>query len=295
MKILDAHRQFIRHCALEEGLSALTLKAFKCSINVMIARTGVTRTSELSLSVVRGFFYDGLEKHHWSYWTYANHHKYLRRFFQWCVEQGYMADDPTRLIKKPRKPQVLPRRLSHEQAQQVLYASFNYSWRYDFERVRNHAIIATFLYTGIRASELRHLLISDLDLDAGTLFVRRGKGCKDRYVPVHHKLQRILVRYISERKRHGRKSPALFTGTLSDRPLSYKAVHRICRIISRDSGVRFTPHCLRHTFGSIAIEQDMGLVQLKEVMGHSNIASTMLYLKMSPQALRDSLNRLDLV
>ena len=57
---------------------------------------------------------------------------------------------------------------------------------------------------------------------------------------------------------------------------------------------RTPPHCLRHTFGSVAIEQNMGLVQLKEIMGHSNISSTMIYLRMSPKGLRESLDRIEL-
>jgi site-specific recombinase XerD len=138
------------------------------------------------------------------------------------------------------------------------------------------------------------LQLTDINLTDGVLLVREGKGGKDRYVPIHHKLVYILKRYLVERKRMNKQSPYLFVGAKSDLPLNYKDVNKLCRKISRATGVKFTPHCLRHTFGSVAIEQDMGLVQLKEIMGHSNISSTMIYLKMSPQGLKDSLNRLEL-
>ena len=208
--------------------------------------------------------------------------------------RGHIRRNPIIDIKKPRKPQTLPRRLTYEQAQRILYASFNHDWRYVFERSRNHAIIAVFLFTGLRAQELLDLQVIDINLETGVLLVREGKGGKDRYVPIHHKLAYILKRYLAEKKRMNKQSPYLFVGAKSDLPLSYKDINKICHKISRATGVKFTPHCLRHTFGSVAIEQEMGLMQLKEIMGHSNIMSTMIYLKMSPKGLKDSLNRLEL-
>ncbi|MBN2527757.1 MAG: tyrosine-type recombinase/integrase [Deltaproteobacteria bacterium] len=249
---------------------------------------------DIGVELLRDFFYEGKERFHWSYWHYCNHYKYLKKFLGWCVENGYSKVNPMDKIRKPKKPQSLPRRLTHQQAQSILYTSFNYRWRYKFERPRNHAIIATLLYTGLRARELINLQMVDVNLGADVILVRSGKGNKDRYVPVHSKLSYILKQYLIERMATGKMSPYFFTSALRDEPLCYQALGKICRRISGATGVKFTPHCLRHTFGSVAIEQDMGLVQLKEIMGHSNISSTMIYLKMSPAGLKTSLNRLDL-
>ena len=86
----------------------------------------------------------------------------------------------------------------------------------------------------------------------------------------------------------------MFVGAQSNFPLQYRDVAKICRKISAKSGVGFTPHCLRHTFGSVAVEQGIGVVQLKEIMGHSDIASTMIYMSMSSKNLQESLNRVEL-
>lgn len=176
----------------------------------------------------------------------------------------------------------------------MLYASFNHTWRYEFERIRNHAMIATFLYTGLRAEELLTLELIDVDLESGVLLVRAGKGGKDRYVPLHPKLRYILRRYLQERSRLGRNTLRLFVSATRDRGLSYKALTRVCRVLSQATGVKFTPHALRHTFGSVAVEQQMGLAQLKEILGHQDISSTMIYVKMSPGALKDSMSRVEL-
>ncbi len=294
MQILELHQRFRRYCAVEEGLSNRTIRAMEGTFKTLLRRSSAECIEEMSTELLQELFYEGKEQHQWSYWHYMNHYKYLKKFLDWCVLRGYIKRNPIIDIKKPKKPQTLPRRLTFEQAQRILYASFNHDWRYIFERHRNHAIIAVFLYTGLRAQELLDLQVADINLTAGVLLVREGKGGKDRYVPIHHKLSYILKRYLGERKRMNKQSPYLFVGAKSDHSLNYKDINKLCRKISRAVGVVFTPHCLRHTFGSVAIEQEMGLVQLKEIMGHSNIASTMIYLKMSPQGLRDSLNKLEL-
>ena len=293
-ELLALHRRFRRYCAVEEGLRPRTVDMMGCCMGTFARRTGVRGVGEITSAVLQDFFYEGSERRHWSYWHYANHHKYLRKFLDWCVARGHLKSNPISAVGLPRKPQALPRRLSHAQAQAILYASFNHPWRYAFERHRNHAMVATLLYTGLRAAELLALQLVDVDLEAGALLVRAGKGGKDRYVPVHRKLRYILKRYLAERGRVGRTVPQLFVSSTRDRPASYKTLGSVCRTLSEATGVKFTPHCLRHTFGSVAIEQRMGLVQLKEIMGHSSITSTMVYLRMSPEGLRDSLDRIEL-
>lgn len=294
MNIRETHRRFRRYCAIEEGLSITTLQSMKVIIGTFLKRTGIENIEEMTIRVLKEFFYEGKEKYQWSYYNYCNYHKYLKKFLNWCVAEKHLKNNPILEIKIPKKPQNLPRRLTQTEAQKILYTSFSHEWFYEFERPRNHAIIATFLFAGIRAKELRNLYMMDVDLNNGTIFIRAGKGNKDRYIPIHYKLKSTLQLYIDQRKKAGKKSLYLFTGAQSNLPLAYKSIAKICQKISISGGVKFTPHQLRHTFGSVSIEQGIGLVQLKEIMGHSNIHSTMIYLRMSPKGLRDSLNKLEM-
>jgi site-specific recombinase XerD len=294
MDILELHTRFRRYCAVEVGLSPRTLHAMGSAVRTFVRRTGAMNLSEITLDLVQGFFYEGRERYQWSFWSFSNYHKYFKRFFGWCIGQGFMTDNPILAIGLPPRPQKLPRRLSFEDAQRILYAAFNCPWQYEFERTRNHAIIAALLYTGLRAQELLNLEVIDLDLNAGHLLVRCGKGAKDRYVPMHHKLRYILKRYLSDRQRLRKESPFLFTGVKSGKPLGYKDLSRVCRRVSREAHVSFTPHQLRHTFASVSIDQGMGVMQIKEILGHSNIASTMIYVKLSTRSLHDGLNKVEL-
>ena len=288
------HRHFLNHCSIQEGLRPRTIALMKSCMHTLRERTAARELSQLTPARLQDFFYEGRERYQWSYWHYSNHLKHLRKFFSWCMKQGHLDSNPVEGLGKPKKPKSLPRRLSLSEAQRILYASFNHPWRYTFERYRNHALIATLLYTGVRAAELLALQQLDLDLQAQTLLVRQGEGGKDRYIPIHPKLRYILQRYLKEHGRQERGTLHLFPSAQGNRALGYKGLLRCCHTLSKATGVRFTPHCLRHTFGSVAIDQRMGLVHLKNIMGHSSIQSTMVYLSLSTQGLKESVERIDL-
>lgn len=294
MNLIDLHHRFLRYCAIEEGLSQNTLNDLKSKIGTFMKRTGVDEISDVSLDLVQEFFYEGHDRYQWSYYTYCNYHKYLKKFFAWCVERKHMKKNPILEIKKPKRPQRLPRRLKEEDIQKILYTAFSMNYRYHFEQTRNHAIMATYIYTGLRRSELIKLQLTDLDLEAGTILVRQAKGNKDRIVPIHYKLKPILKRYLADRKKARKESMHLFVGARGSKPLTESGIKRIYERIREASGVHFTPHQLRHTFASVAVEQGLALPKVQQILGHSSLQSTMIYLKMSSKALSEGLNGLEL-
>ncbi|MBN2086856.1 tyrosine-type recombinase/integrase [Candidatus Peregrinibacteria bacterium] len=223
-----------------------------------------------------------------------NYHKYLKKFFNWCVLNRYMKKNPILEIKKPKRPQRLPRRLTEDEARKILYTAFSHSWRYEYERSRNHAIIATLLYSGLRRNELLNLELMDVNLDTGILLIRQGKGGKDRYVPIHHKLKYVLKRYLTDRKIAKKESMYLFVSSQSNRPLTESGIKGIFQTLRKMTNIYFTPHQLRHTFGSVAVEQNVALPKVQQIMGHSDIQSTMIYVKMSSKALSAGLNAVEL-
>ncbi len=292
--ILNIHARFRRSCTLEEQLSKNTVRAYRICMEVFLKRTGITEFREIDLAVLREFFYEGREVYQWSYSSFVNHRQYLKKFFDWCIAEGYMDQNLVSNIKKPKRPKSLPRRLTFEEGQRILSAALSYRWRYEFENARNYAIMAVFLYTGLRCEELLNLRWIDVNLDEKNLLVRQSKGNKDRNVPIHSKLIYPVKQYIRAFKRLKKRSEYFFTGVQSNSRLNYKDVATICKKVSASVNIKFTPHCLRHTFGSVAIEQGLGIVQLRDIMGHSDIQSTMIYLSMSSQSLREGINKLDL-
>ena len=294
MELIELHRQFRRYCSIEEGLSINTLHDLESKIKTFVKRTGVEKLSGIDLGVIREFFYEGKERYAWSFYTFENYHKYLKKFFNWCVLNKYMKKNPILEIKKPKRPQRLPRRLDGDEPQKILYTAFSLDWKYAYEKVRNYTIIATFLYAGLRRNELTNLELTDINLDDDSMLIRHGKGNKDRYVPIYYKLKPILKRYLLDRKMANKESMYLFVGAKSNKPLTESGIKGIFKRLQIGSGIYVTPHKLRHTFASMAVEKDVALPKVQQILGHSSIQSTMIYLKMSPKALNTGLNAVDL-
>jgi len=154
--------------------------------------------------------------------------------------------------------------------------------------------MAVLLYTGLRASELLNLKVSDISFQSGKILVEEGKGGKDRVIPVYRKLERILRRYMDARARLDKTSMYLFTGVRSEKRLNYKNLQIICKRISQEIKIQFTPHQLRHTFASVCVEKEMPLPQLQQVMGHSDIKTTMIYVSVTQKATMDAFSKIDL-
>ena len=137
MNILELYKKFHRYRKSEIGSAPNTLRDFKSKIQTFMKRTGAIEISDIDMGMVQEFFYLGREEYDWSFSTYVNYHKYLKGFFGWCVEQGHMKINFVLDIKRPKEPQIIPRRLSEEQVQKILYTTFSMPYKYNFEQIRN--------------------------------------------------------------------------------------------------------------------------------------------------------------
>lgn len=270
-------------------------RSIMASVKMLCEWVQTEDLKHLNHGTLQAFLYWGKEERAWEARTFRNHRQYLQSFFSWCLKQQYIKSNPVDGIEKPKLPQRLPRCISREEVQAVLNRVRWYPWRYHFEVVRNEAILYVFVYTGLRLQELLDLEIPDVNLEAGEILVRQGKGQKDRIVPIHPRLIPVLRNYLTERRIKQNYSKHFFTGAQSEKPMSGKNIRTICHKLSRVSNCYFTPHMLRHTFGRLAIEAGMDIFKIKEIMGHSDIATTQGYLSVSAENLKSSLSELTLL
>lgn len=295
MNIYDVLPEFKRYSLYERGMSKSSYQGI-CSILKRLALYAHTEElNHFTTGIIRAFLYEGQENHGWVAKTFLVYRQCLMTFFSWCMANGYISTNPIQAIHKPKVPKALPRFLTKQEVERLLAQLTLFPWRYDFERVRNEAIIYTLLYSGIRLSELLNLKLTDINLSDEEIFVRRGKGKKDRIVPIHSLLSVRLRIYLEARKGMNNSSPWFFTGVRSEKPLQAKDVLRICKRLSRACGVKFTPHRLRHTLGRLSIEANLNPYKLKEILGHSNIATTMIYSSVSTKNIKDSFGNLPLI
>jgi len=132
---------------------------------------------------------------------------------------------------------------------------YNYPYDYKFLRFRNHAIFAMFLFAGLRKNELLHLRCADVDIENLSIFVRLGKGNKDRVVPMSYTLAQTLKRYALDRKRLNKTCPEFFTSLNRNSGYTDSGLKRLVIQMRKASRLKFTIHKLRHSFATLLLEE----------------------------------------
>jgi integrase/recombinase XerD len=186
-------------------------------------------------------------------------------------------------LRFPRQQKKkLPRVLSESQVRQLLESAGN---------LKDQVILMTLYGSGLRLSELIHLVVKDIDSSKMQIRVREGKGGKDRNVVLPQTLLEVLRRYF----RQYRPVNWLFYGRTPQQPIDDRAVQRMVRSLSERAGLRerVTAHTLRHSFATHLLEHGTELPYIQALLGHRNIKTTMLYLRVSPPALRKVISPLD--
>lgn len=278
MRVSDVSVSCKRYFLNERGVRPMSYKAIESAVERLIEFTQTDDLKQINTGLIREFLYWGREELLWSPKTFRNIRQCLVSYFNFCIKFGYLSKNPVEEIDKPKLPQALPRSLTQEQAKIILAYTLDHPWRYELERSRNYAIIMTFLHTGLRLSELMNMHREDVDLHQGLVTVRSGKGQKDRLVPISGLLSRTLRRYEDERRTKLPPSRWYFSSVRSQSRMTQKNLQAVCTKISRASGIKVTPHMLRHTFARTAVENDMNLFKLMQVMGHADLGTTQRYL-----------------
>ena len=281
-------QSFKRYALHEKELTPKTTKAIIRSVEKLCEKTGEENMKRLDTHTIREYLLSQKEDLLWSAKTFRNERQYLKSFFDWLVREDVLKSNPIDKIEKPKLPKNLPRFITKEQAMTILSHAQFFKWRYSFERVRNIALIAMFLMTGLRLNELINLRVQDIDFYSKEIFVKNGKGRKERIVPMYPRLESFLKAYNEERKILKNQSQWFFHSVKSDKRMTPKAIQTVCRKVSKESGVKFTPHMLRHTMARLSLDSGLGIYQVKELLGHASVSSTEIYSSVSKAGLKNA-------
>jgi integrase/recombinase XerC len=216
----------------------------------------------------------------------------VRGFFRFLHRAGVVESNPARAVGSPRLAKHLPGHLDRAQVETLLTAVATRAEGGVFTDVRDAAILELFYTAGLRISELRGVNRADLDLLGGLVKVR-GKGRKERIVPVGAPAQRALRAY--ERARDELLGTAGASGDrlaffLSRRGkrMSPKTLHNaVTRWLGQvDEGAGLSTHALRHTFATHLLDGGADLRAVQELLGHASITTTQIYTHTSVERLK---------
>lgn len=285
--------EFKQFCLREKGLQVKSYKTIIQHLQAFIFYLDNDNVKVVKTKQLREYLYTMSRNRAWSAKTFRNHLQSIATFYDWAIKKHYLSFNPTRQIEKPKLPTPLPRYLTVQQVAIIMQQSQQTIYKSPFITIRNHLIIATFLQTGIRLNELRHLQYQDVNLQEKTLCVQKGKGNKMRLIPIHPHLLPLMERYISILDKRRQANSWLFPSCKQQAQISAKYIHQLCRKLSIQSGIKFTPHMLRHTFGRNCTDQNLPFFKLKQMMGHSSITTTERYASISMKGLQESFYRIN--
>ena len=200
----------------------------------------------------------------------------LRRFFAWMVEEELRADNPAALLEAVRHEKPLPRGLSEAEVERLLAAPDTASP----EGLRDAAMLELLYACGLRVSELVGLPLAAVFLQEAVLRVR-GKGDKERLVPMGEQAAEMVARYCREARPvllNGRVSDVLFIsarGGAMNRRTFWKLIHDYAIAVGIRTAV--SPHTLRHAFATHLVNHGADLRVVQMLLGHSNLSTTQIY------------------
>ena len=283
---------FLAYLEFERGLSRNTLEAYRSDLlqfGAHLERTGQDalglQHGDLAAFVAELATGDG-DRPPVANATIQRKVACLRSFYRHLRRQELVTDDPTVHLRAPKQSRRLPQVLSRDEVGRLLEAPRGT----EPPALRDRALLELMYACGLRASEAIGLELGDVDLEAGILRAR-GKGSKERLVPIGAAASRALVSYLGRGRPRlvgDRLEAALFVnhrGAGLTRQGLYKIVQR--HAVSAGLAGRMSPHTLRHTFATHLLAGGCDLRSLQEMLGHADIATTQLYTHLSAERLKD--------
>jgi integrase/recombinase XerC len=294
---------YLRVLANERGASAHTLRAYERELRNFAAfvagRYGpeqtVDRIEHTQIRAYLGTLYDrGLSKA-----SAARALAAIRSWFKWLARAGYLDQNAASLVATPRLPRHLPRVPSIEEMNRVVdsVGEDAASWP-----ARDKAILEMLYGCGIRNAELTGLNLGDIHWANEAILVR-GKGQKQRYVPLGDAAAEAVRAYLAERsallaavdQNKGATTPALFVNLRlrglgkpgGEARLTTRSVARIVKRIAilRGLSAGVHPHTLRHAFGTHLLEEGADLRAIQELLGHERLSTTQRYTQLTTAQL----------
>ncbi len=204
----------------------------------------------------------------------------VRRLLDWALLSGHILQDLAGLIVL-EKCRALPRTLGEEETRSLIEQGTR--------SARERAVLETLYGTGLRASELVHLRLDDVDLAERLVYVRQGKGMKDRMVPFGERVRAAIQAYLRERPH---VPGPLFLGA-RDQPLTRSSLEGLVRKAGQRAGLvrPASPHRLRHSYASHLLRHGASIRHIQVLMGHASLLSTEVYLDVETSDLRKMIER----
>lgn len=287
--LLEEYREFL---LLEQNLSESTLENYLRDMQKLLKYTNeeykVVSIQQINLEMLRGFltFLNELEV---AQATQARHVSSIKSFYRFLNYTGKLEENPSTLLEAPRLGRKLPVILSVEEIDNIISVI-------DLSKSdghRNKAIIETLYGCGLRVSELVNLKLTEIFSEEGFVKVK-GKGDKERLVPISQTALRAIGHYKEQQRNHleiEKESQNILFLNRRGGQLSRIMIFNIIKKLAVLAGIKknVSPHTFRHSFATHLVEGGADLRAVQEMLGHESILTTEIYTHLDQDFLRQTI------
>jgi len=282
---------FLDYLKVEKGLAPLTVAAYSTDIGQFagfLARRkrelGQARREDVR-DFIQELFANAVDGR-----SVGRKLSALRHLYRYMLLDKLIEHDPTLNIDSPKQWKVLPKSLARDEVETVLKArAFDPNSKLaQAMATRDRAMLEVFYAGALRVSEMVGVKLEDLKLDLGYMLVR-GKGDKERIVPLGKSAQAALEEYLKSARSvlaAGRSSPLLFLGR-GGRKLTRQRVWQMVGAASAATGRHASPHMLRHSCATHMVENGADLRTVQTILGHADISTTQVYTHLALDRLKN--------
>jgi integrase/recombinase XerD len=274
---------FLEMMSAERGAADNTLQSYRRDLEDAAGEI----SSELSLATAAELrvYLDGIAARGFAASSQARRLSALRQFYKFLHAEGLRADDPTGTLDSPRKGRALPKIMSEGETGRLLdRAAEEARTTVGGSRpaaLRLHALVELLYATGLRVSELVSLPVT-VALRDDRFFMVRGKGNKERVVPLSETARKAMRAWLEERRRDAASADSrwLFPADSDTGYLARQVFARELKGLAARAGIssaKVSPHVLRHAFASHLLQNGADLRAVQQLLGHADISTTQIY------------------
>lgn len=280
-------REFISYLHNEKKMSENTELSYKRDLTKLCAflnEQGINDFAKVTATNLNSYVLD-MEKKQFKPATISRNIASIKAFYMFLYKEKRIAEDVSDKLKAPKIEKKAPEIMTMKEVAQLLEQPSGNSSK----EIRDKAMLELLYATGIRVSELISLKLSEVNMQMG--FIQCKDAGKERVVPFGNKARNALIKYLENSRSEmvaDADNDILFVNC-SGQPMSRQGFWKLIKFYAKKAGIAadITPHTLRHSFAAHLVENGADLKSVQEMLGHSDISTTQIYVSLNRNHIRD--------
>ena len=293
MNLQEKVKPYLEYCTYRKELDAKTIKAYRIDLTQFFS---YVQSAEPEKETIEQYITDLHKKYKQK--TIKRKIASIKAFYSYLEEEELVEQNPFRKIKvKFKETLILPRIIPREEIEQLLnyiYVSLSSLSGIQYKHtLRDAAVIEVFFATGARVYEISNIRAENINLNSGLIRIM-GKGGKERYIQISNTaVLDILRKYYEENEPEIKKSGYFFINNRGNR-YTEQSIRLMLKKYTLKAGIqrKITPHMFRHSFATYLIEEGVDVSCVQQILGHSSIKTTQIYIHVAAKKQADILREL---